>query len=76
MAATTPASRHSRAADVVEEYMVTLKPDLGRDVGGAGIGVDSFKAGKKLNDMMTGGKYSETHADTMLRQKPFLFNFL
>lgn len=55
-AATTPASRHSRAADVVEECMVTLKRDRSQDVDAAGINVSSFKQDKKIRDVRIGGK--------------------
>lgn len=47
MAATTPASRHSRAADMVEECMVTLERDRSRDVCTAGTKALSFKQRQK-----------------------------
>lgn len=54
MAATAPASRHSRAADVVEERMVTLRrySDLSQVVGAAGVTVYSYKNGKQVKDIM------------------------
>lgn len=43
MAATAPASRHSRAADVVEEHMVTPGRTVSQVVGAAEVDVYSFQ---------------------------------
>ena len=53
MAAANPASRHSRAADVVEECMMTLEGSLSQDVRAAGIGMQSFNADGQIQDAMT-----------------------